>query len=259
MSEDAATPSYAEAFETLRVNADMVAERERITPYLDAAPDRTLAFVAEMNLESPETEGPVVYTCPMHPEIVQEEPGRCPLCGMALMAQAAPAVTYTCPMHPEIVSEAQGSCPLCGMKLLPSDLVSAAADDHGNHDMHAMHGEEPHADHAHHAIDHGDGHDMHEHDHHDMSQPEFSHDGHAHHDHATSAASSGKTTWSRSTASPRRRILAGSLSTATPALKTTASTGTSASATSSRSAWSTRWIRITQCTTRSTSMGPAGS
>ena len=186
VSEDAATPSYAEAFETLRVNADMVAERERIAPYLDAAPDRTLAFVAEMNLESPETEGPVVYTCPMHPEIVQEEPGRCPLCGMALMAQAAAAVTYTCPMHPEIVSEEQGSCPLCGMKLLPSDLVSAAADDHGNHDMHAMHGEEPHADHAHHAIDHGDGHDMHEHDHHDMSQPEVSHDGHAHHDHATS-------------------------------------------------------------------------
>ena len=24
------------------------------------------------------------YTCPMHPEIVQGEPGSCPICGMAL-------------------------------------------------------------------------------------------------------------------------------------------------------------------------------
>src|SRR6056297_3950592 len=24
------------------------------------------------------------YTCPMHPEIVQDEPGSCPICGMAL-------------------------------------------------------------------------------------------------------------------------------------------------------------------------------
>lgn len=24
------------------------------------------------------------YTCPMHPEIVRDEPGNCPICGMAL-------------------------------------------------------------------------------------------------------------------------------------------------------------------------------
>src|SRR5262245_21513896 len=27
---------------------------------------------------------PVQYTCPMHPEIVQDGPGSCPICGMAL-------------------------------------------------------------------------------------------------------------------------------------------------------------------------------
>ena len=26
----------------------------------------------------------VEYTCPMHPEVVQGEPGSCPICGMAL-------------------------------------------------------------------------------------------------------------------------------------------------------------------------------
>ena len=59
-------------------------------------PDKTIAFVAEMDFDEP-AEGPVVYTCPMHPEVVSEEPGSCPQCGMKLMP--APT-TYTCPMHP---------------------------------------------------------------------------------------------------------------------------------------------------------------
>lgn len=33
-----------------------------------------------MNHETPQT-----YTCPMHPEIVSDKPGRCPKCGMALV------------------------------------------------------------------------------------------------------------------------------------------------------------------------------
>src|SRR5215204_5626305 len=28
--------------------------------------------------------GEVLWTCPMHPEIVRKEPGSCPICGMAL-------------------------------------------------------------------------------------------------------------------------------------------------------------------------------
>ncbi len=63
------------------------------------------------------------YTCPMHPEVVQEEPGSCPKCGMALepMTPAAKAerTEYTCPMHPEVVRDSPGSCPKCGMALEP--------------------------------------------------------------------------------------------------------------------------------------------
>ena len=40
--------------------------------------------------------------------------------------QAAPqehshehATTYTCPMHPEIIRDKPGNCPICGMKLVP--------------------------------------------------------------------------------------------------------------------------------------------
>ena len=97
------------------------------------------------------------YTCPMHPEIVQDKPGNCPKCGMVLVPAktermlSAPDATnadgnplpdhtahqnnnkenpslhkapqgfqkYTCPMHPHILRDAPGNCPLCGMKLEP--------------------------------------------------------------------------------------------------------------------------------------------
>jgi Cu+-exporting ATPase len=59
------------------------------------------------------------YTCPMHPEVVQDHPGSCPKCGMALEANSHAITTtqYTCPMHPEVVQDHPGSCPKCGMAL----------------------------------------------------------------------------------------------------------------------------------------------
>ena len=67
------------------------------------------------------------YTCPMDPEIVQDHPGSCPKCGMALepMTPAIPTtkIEYTCPMHPEIVQDEPGSCPKCGMALEPMSVT----------------------------------------------------------------------------------------------------------------------------------------
>jgi len=58
------------------------------------------------------------YTCPMHPEIRQEDPGSCPKCGMALEPVAPVSRReWTCPMHPEVVRDAPGDCPKCGMAL----------------------------------------------------------------------------------------------------------------------------------------------
>src|SRR5262245_43345938 len=34
----------------------------------------------------------VIYTCPMHPEVVRDGPGACPICGMALEPRTAAAV-----------------------------------------------------------------------------------------------------------------------------------------------------------------------
>lgn len=73
------------------------------------------------------------YYCPMHCEgdKTYDKPGTCPVCGMNL--EKIPELTankqYSCPMHPEIVQDHPGSCPICGM-----DLVAIAGQDLGDDD-----------------------------------------------------------------------------------------------------------------------------
>jgi len=85
-----------------------------------------------------------LYYCPMHPSVVQDHPGECPICSMTLVPKpegkakpptvakpaasaAGPAVggKYYCPMHPNRTSDDPNArCPDCGMKM---ELRPAAA------------------------------------------------------------------------------------------------------------------------------------
>ncbi|MCB1086305.1 MAG: copper-translocating P-type ATPase, partial [Verrucomicrobiae bacterium] len=73
------------------------------------------------------------YTCPMHPEVISDQPGDCPKCGMALEPVSpipSPGKTiYTCPMHPEIEQDHPGDCPICGMPLEPKTVGGGNEED----------------------------------------------------------------------------------------------------------------------------------
>ncbi len=76
---------------------------------------------------------PPVYVCPMpeHVSIEYQQPGSCPLCGMALVPVSAALLAqmqpggkvefYTCPMpeHSDVKLDKPGKCPHCGMTLIP--------------------------------------------------------------------------------------------------------------------------------------------
>ncbi len=76
------------------------------------------------------TKGNGIYYCPMHceGEKTYDELGDCPVCGMDLLEQPSlnQGGEYTCPMHPEIVQDRSGDCPICGMDLVPLDPTDNA-------------------------------------------------------------------------------------------------------------------------------------
>ncbi len=83
----------------------------------------SLPFItfAQDPVQQPE---PVVYVCPMHPDVQAKVPGKCPKCAMKLVAQPASVSGsdefYLCPMHPEVTDNKPGACPKCKMKLVKS-------------------------------------------------------------------------------------------------------------------------------------------
>lgn len=70
-----------------------------------------------------DSKGATKYTCPMHPEIIKDEPGQCPICKMDLVemkeeVKSESVKKYTCPMHPEVIQDKPGICPKCKMDLV---------------------------------------------------------------------------------------------------------------------------------------------
>ena len=196
VADDPAEPDLTQHFESLRTHPDMEAERERIAAVLDAPPDKTLSFVAEMDEVGGEGVETGIYACPMHADIVASWAGKCPKCGMKLMpapAETEAPTAFVCPMHAEITATWAASCPKCGMTLRATgtgkaaDLGDSAASAESAGGEHHMHGHEHH----------GDGHD---HGHHEEDTRTTSSTSTEATPTTPPKASSGKTTWSRSIA-----------------------------------------------------------
>jgi FtsP/CotA-like multicopper oxidase with cupredoxin domain len=165
VDEERATPSLAREFEVLRSAPELEAERQQLGAWLAAPPDKTLALVAQMDDPTgPQATGSVVYVCPMHPEVTSDQPGRCPKCGMKLLAA-------------ELVPQPGGHDPAA----MEHDAGHA---DHGHHPQ----GHDHHAaamEHAEHGHGEGHGHDAAAMDH----DAGHGHDHHGEgHDHAHGAA-----------------------------------------------------------------------
>ncbi len=98
--------------------------------------DKPLASDSQSHSDSHSKASETFYTCPMHPEIRQYEPGSCPKCGMALDlvgASMSNTITeYTCPMHPEVIQDHPGSCPKCGMALEAKTITAEENNDELN-------------------------------------------------------------------------------------------------------------------------------
>jgi FtsP/CotA-like multicopper oxidase with cupredoxin domain len=125
VSEDRAAPSLAAEFERPRTAPELAAERQQLDRWLAAPPDKTLALVAQMDDPAGPQEGagPVLYACPMHPEVSGDQPGRCPKCGMKLLA-AERIPQPAAPHDPATIDQG----------------LHAADHDHGTHDHGEGHG-----------------------------------------------------------------------------------------------------------------------
>jgi Ni,Fe-hydrogenase III large subunit len=55
-------------------------------------------------------------------------------------------IEYTCPMHPEVVQDEPGSCPKCGMNLVPREAQATAEQHHAAHNGGMDHSHKDHGD-----------------------------------------------------------------------------------------------------------------
>jgi hypothetical protein len=71
--------------------------------------------ICKMNLEPVRLDA--AWSCPVHTTIAQTEPGKCPICRRDLV-QVTVALTWTCPVHPEVREVEPGRCKICRRELV---------------------------------------------------------------------------------------------------------------------------------------------
>jgi len=96
----------------------------RLLQSTNAEGNKLSALTSEQ--QKKESDVKTVYTCPMHSDVVQDKPGKCPKCGMDLTANEVKKDVYICPMHSEVTQDKAGKCPKCGMNLVLKEPAKKA-------------------------------------------------------------------------------------------------------------------------------------
>jgi hypothetical protein len=61
---------------------------------------------------------PLSYTCVHHPDVLEDRPGTCPLCKLALVPVRLDS-SWMCPVHTTVIETERGTCRLCRRQLVP--------------------------------------------------------------------------------------------------------------------------------------------
>jgi FtsP/CotA-like multicopper oxidase with cupredoxin domain len=92
VDDEPATRAFAQTFDELRTNAELAPERAQLDAEVARPPDKRLAFKSLMPLLYGNADATATsWTCPMHPDVVRDEPGTCPKCGMKLVPATSAA------------------------------------------------------------------------------------------------------------------------------------------------------------------------
>ncbi len=129
-------PVVREATRTVRVRVNLPNPDGRLKPGMFASATIRASLDAAARSASSPLAGK--WVCPMHPDVVADVPGVCPLCGMDLQKVPAAAATaanadadaavgaeavpgparWVCPMNDQPPADAPGRCAVCGMTLI---------------------------------------------------------------------------------------------------------------------------------------------
>jgi NADH-quinone oxidoreductase subunit J len=128
------------------------------------------AFSMHMPWHKPAEEEPVKepemqeaeWTCPMHPEVRQNQPGNCSKCGMQLVKQEPVTESKEASGHQHMAMEDAGTHTHMAHMEMPGDETSSVGQAMQAHEMHMNHAGAGQGDPAMHTPNHGKlGHEMH--------------------------------------------------------------------------------------------------
>jgi hypothetical protein len=78
----------------------------------------TAVSAQQRSVPAPPKLPPLSYTCQHHPDVLEDKPGVCPLCKLALVPVRLDS-SWMCPVHTTVIESERGTCRLCRRQLVP--------------------------------------------------------------------------------------------------------------------------------------------